>query len=306
MPEISIIVPVYKTEEYLPRCIDSILAQTFTDFELLLIDDGSPDNCGKICDEYAEKDSRIRVFHKENGGVSSARNVGLDNALGTYIGFVDSDDYITPDMYEMLYRGFHSGKDVQLSACGIRFEGKTETDSTIEDTEIHFLDNDDIVRNIFGCEHHLRLNIYNKLYPKKLIGDLRFNTSIKIAEDVLFLAEFIACVSVASYHCLPGYVRTYREGSATRGGTNDKAMALIPFTLNDVAKSVSQSCGSKDTVYYWAVNETIGWLDRVKFDKALAKAMRKNALPLRKKGLSVKSVDLKVRILFFLGFYGRA
>ena len=89
---ISIIVPVYNTEKYLHRCIDSILAQTFTDFELLLINDGSKDNSGKICDEYAAKDSRVRVFHKENGGVSSARNLGLNEAQGKWIYFVDSDD----------------------------------------------------------------------------------------------------------------------------------------------------------------------------------------------------------------------
>lgn len=94
MPKISVIVPVYNTEQYLPRCIDSILAQTFTDFELLLIDDGSKDSSGKICDESAAKDSRIRVFHKENGGVSSARNMGLNNAQGEWITFVDSDDYL--------------------------------------------------------------------------------------------------------------------------------------------------------------------------------------------------------------------
>ena len=103
-PIISVIVPVYNTEKYLHRCIDSILAQTFTDFELLLIDDGSKDNSGKICDEYAAKDSRVRVFHKENGGVSSARNLGLDNAQGEWIAFVDSDDYISPQMYELLYK----------------------------------------------------------------------------------------------------------------------------------------------------------------------------------------------------------
>lgn len=94
MPKISVIVPVYNTEKYLNRCIDSILAQTFTDFELLLIDDGSKDNSGTICDEYAAKDSRVRVFHKENGGVSSARKLGLDNAQGEWITFVDSDDRI--------------------------------------------------------------------------------------------------------------------------------------------------------------------------------------------------------------------
>ena len=103
-PKISVIVPVYNVEQYLPRCIDSILSQTFTDFELLLIDDGSTDKSGMICDEYAKKDNRIRVFHKKNGGVSSARNVGLDNVtyasregvniLNKYILFVDSDDYL--------------------------------------------------------------------------------------------------------------------------------------------------------------------------------------------------------------------
>lgn len=94
MPKISVIVPVYKAEAYLHRCVDSLLAQTFRDFEILLIDDGSPDRSGEICDEYARQDSRVRVFHKENGGVSSARNLGLDNARGEWISFVDADDYV--------------------------------------------------------------------------------------------------------------------------------------------------------------------------------------------------------------------
>ena len=93
-PMISVIVPVYNAEKYLQRCVDSILKQSFTDFEVLLIDDGSHDRSGELCDEYGEKDNRVRVFHKENGGVSSARNVGLDNASGEYISFVDADDYL--------------------------------------------------------------------------------------------------------------------------------------------------------------------------------------------------------------------
>ena len=102
-PKISIIVPVYKVEQYLRRCLDSIVAQTFTDWECILIDDGSPDNSGRICDEYAEKDKRFRVFHQENVGVSAARNKGLDEARGEWIGFVDSDDWIEKEMYEYLY-----------------------------------------------------------------------------------------------------------------------------------------------------------------------------------------------------------
>lgn len=104
MPKVSIIVPVYKAEAYLHRCVDSILAQTFTDFELLLIDDGSPDRSGEICDEYAQKDSRIRVIHKENGGVSSARQRGLDEAVGEYTIHADPDDWVEPNMLEELYK----------------------------------------------------------------------------------------------------------------------------------------------------------------------------------------------------------
>lgn len=102
-PKVSVIVPVYNTEKYLHRCIDSILAQTFTDFELLLIDDGSKDSSGAICDEYAVKDSRVRVFHKENGGVSSARNIGLDNAQGEWIAIFDSDDWVSERMLQKMY-----------------------------------------------------------------------------------------------------------------------------------------------------------------------------------------------------------
>lgn len=117
-PKISIIVPVYKAEPYLKKCIDSILNQTFKDFELILVDDGSPDRCGEICDEYALKDSRIKIIHKENGGQSSARNVGLDIAQGEYIGFVDSDDWIEPDMYKKLFKVLKND-NVDMAICNI-------------------------------------------------------------------------------------------------------------------------------------------------------------------------------------------
>ena len=114
-PLLSIIVPVYKVENYLQKCIDSILAQTFTDFELILVEDGSPDGCPALCDAAAAKDARIRVLHQKNGGLSAARNAGLDVARGEWIGFVDSDDYIAPEMYETLYKAVQStGADLAL------------------------------------------------------------------------------------------------------------------------------------------------------------------------------------------------
>lgn len=102
-PKISVIVPVYKVENFLDRCVESIVGQTYENLEIILVDDGSPDNCPSMCDKWAEKDRRIKVIHKENGGVSSARNAALDIVSGDYIGFVDSDDWIDPGMYEFLY-----------------------------------------------------------------------------------------------------------------------------------------------------------------------------------------------------------
>ena len=140
--KISIIVPVYKTEKYLDKCIESILNQTFKDFELILVDDGSPDNCGKICDEWAKKDDRIVVIHKENGGVSSARNTALNNIKGEYVGFVDSDDTIEPTMYEKLYNNLIDS-NAQISVCDFKFitpsgvqENKSEIKTEIYDSSV--------------------------------------------------------------------------------------------------------------------------------------------------------------------------
>ena len=132
-PKISVIVPVYNVEKYLPRCIDSILSQTFKDFELLLIDDGSPDNCGKICDEYAAKDRRVRVFHKPNGGVSSARNLGLDKACGEWITFIDSDDYVAVDYLEELV-SFKINSGAELVAISTKV-GETEKSVTLSNNQ---------------------------------------------------------------------------------------------------------------------------------------------------------------------------
>lgn len=126
MPKISIIVPVYKAETYLYRCVDSILAQTFTDWELLLIDDGSPDRSGDICDEYAQKDTRIRVIHKENGGVSSARQRGLDESIGEYTIHADPDDWVEPEMLEGLYNKAKE-EDADMVICDFIYEYKTRS-----------------------------------------------------------------------------------------------------------------------------------------------------------------------------------
>ena len=117
MPKLSIIVPVYNVEKYIRKCIDFILGKTFKDFELILVDDGSPDNCGEICESYARNDNRIRVIHRANGGLSAARNTGLSYATGKYIGFVDSDDYVSPVMYEKLINSIEK-HNADICKCG--------------------------------------------------------------------------------------------------------------------------------------------------------------------------------------------
>lgn len=177
MPKISIIVPIYKVEKYLSRCVDSILNQTFTDFECILVDDGSPDNCPEICDEYAKRDKRIRVIHKQNGGLSDARNAGIDIAQGEYFGFVDSDDWIHPQMYEILYNSI-ARKNVLLSVCAYEQVEEERTFEKIENPIFEIENGMDFLVN----DHVTAVVAWNKLYHKSLFDDIRYPID-KLHED---------------------------------------------------------------------------------------------------------------------------
>lgn len=183
MPQFSVIVPVYNTEKYLRDCIDSILAQSFTDFELILVDDGSPDSCGKICDDYARKDSRIRVFHKLNGGVSSARNLGLDNAQGEFICFIDSDDTIGPDYLKTLV----PQDDEDFVQSGVKIAENDYLKPFMTHEEI-FSD-----YNRFWMESRQQWPGLCSL-SKKIIDmyHLRYDTSLRMGEDGLFNHIFLS------------------------------------------------------------------------------------------------------------------
>lgn len=184
---ISVIAPVYNAEKYLHRCIDSILVQSFTDFELLLINDGSKDNSGKICDEYAAKDSRIRVFHKENGGVSSARNLGLENAKGDYIMFVDSDDYMFPEMCELMAATIES-KKADLVVCGTTETGggywrpAADEDYSLAQLKENFV-------QLLHTE--LLSPPWNKIFKRAIIGEQRFREDVSFGEDLMFNLGYI-------------------------------------------------------------------------------------------------------------------
>lgn len=188
LPLISVIVPVYKVEAYLDRCIRSIVGQTYRNLEILLVDDGSPDRSGAMCDAWAEKDGRIRVIHQENAGAGAARNAGLDVAVGELIAFVDSDDYIAPDCYWYLYALLKKGADVaecgyvETSDDGAVFgeeTGEARFYTTLEAMRCHIRDT------------AFRQLIWNKLYRRETIGDVRFPAGTKI-DDEFFTYRVLA------------------------------------------------------------------------------------------------------------------
>lgn len=207
---ISVIVPIFNAEKYLHRCIKRILAQDYTDYELLLIDDGSTDNSGTICDEYAIKDNRIRVFHKENGGVSSARNWGLDNAIGEYIMFVDSDDYMLPGMLEVMYSTLESKKS-DLVICGT-----TETGGGYwrPIADVNYSINQ--LKESFVSLLHTELLSppWNKIYKKEIIRSNRFCEDISFGEDLLFNIQYLEkCENISFIKESPFYHEKENENS---------------------------------------------------------------------------------------------
>ena len=200
---ISVIVPVYKVEKYIHRCVDSVLNQTFTDFELILVDDGSPDNCGAICDEYALKDNRIHVIHKENGGLSDARNAGIDwafeNSNSEWLTFIDSDDWVHPKYLESLYYA------VIESGCSISVCGYQETTGEDPDVDENQLRSIMVDTEQFFCEHNTNAVVaWGKLYKKELFIDIRYPFG-KLHEDefttykLLFQSRKIIVVNKALY-----------------------------------------------------------------------------------------------------------
>lgn len=207
MTKISVIVPVYKVEDCLEFCVDSILNQTFADFELILVDDGSPDNCGAMCDEYAAKDSRVRVVHRENGGLSAARNSGMDIMRGEYIAFIDSDDAVMEDYLEVLFSACKE-TDADIAVC--RFEefedgNIPDLQSTADvDVQNTILCGKDACLEVYKGSRYVSINACCKLFKASIIEDMRFPEG-KLHEDqaftpiAYFKAQKVASVDKTMY-----------------------------------------------------------------------------------------------------------
>lgn len=198
-PKISVIVPVYNTEKYLHRCIDSILSQTFNDFEVLLIDDGSKDQSGEICDEYAKKDSRVKVFHKENGGVSSARNLGIKNIQGCFVTFIDSDDFVDNDFLISLMKS-----DSDFIYTGYKIFGAFNKNLGINENNKNKAN--DFILSLMHTYEESATTLYGmqypwaKLYKSSIIkeNEIFFDEKMKYAEDSCFVWTYLCyCQSVS-------------------------------------------------------------------------------------------------------------
>lgn len=223
-PLISVIVPVYNVEKYLAKCIDSILNQTYANLEIILVDDGSKDNSGKICDLYAKKDNRVKSFHKENGGLSSARNFGIEKSLGEYLGFVDSDDYIADDMYETLLKLIVDYK-ADLAMCGLCDVFNGHPRNTVRKEYVYIQNRIEAISNVMEGEVN-SVSAINKLYRRELFENLRYPVG-RIAEDAFIILDILNQCTVVAGTTAQKYYYIHRNNSITTNSYDDKYLDII-------------------------------------------------------------------------------
>ena len=265
-PVISIIVPVYNVEKYLSRCVDSILAQTFRDFELILVDDGSTDNSAEICDKYAAKDSRIKVIHKENGGQSSARNNGLEIAIGKYIGFVDSDDWISTDCFEYLYTLIEKFNADAVSADFVfAYENKPVAFQKYKNPKEKIIAGADEILCYYLKQDKMHgkndFAVWGKLFKRELFRGLRFPAGKIYEDNIINFKLFQKCARyVKSTKEIYAYFQ--RDISTTKSILAQKHLALIDVSNEMLAiaqanyhadKKLIKLCKRKIAMSYFSV-----------------------------------------------------
>lgn len=261
---ISVIIPVYNIEKYLPHCLESVLIQAYRDLEIILVDDGSTDFTGAICDEYAQKDSRIVVIHKENGGVSSARNMGLDRAKGEYIAFVDGDDILHRDYFSVLLKNAVNYNS-DISVCRLEMintDGERRVNCSLETGK---LDKSKIVKGFFFDENikEIMYGPYNKLFKSEIINNIKFK-QYKYGEDLLFVFMVLEQASSIYYDQYVGYSYVRREGSATK---TEFSQSRLDYVY--AAREIEMICKDKfsyaeEQAQCWVFLHTLNTMKRIK------------------------------------------
>lgn len=223
---VSVIVPVYNVEKYLDKCIKSIVNQTYENIEIILVDDGSPDSSSEICDFWAKKDGRIKVIHKTNGGLSSARNAGIELATGDFLVFIDSDDYPEPDMIEFLHNLVTSG-DYDVARCGCYIEDLIgNASSVLGNGETLAPTYDELIIDLMNGGH-LSGVVWNKIYRRSAIGDIRFDTADGCSEDIMYNYRVFSKTSRVVFCDEPKYHYAVRNDSIINNEFTEGAFCIL-------------------------------------------------------------------------------
>lgn len=310
---ISVIVPIYRVEKYLPACIDSILNQTFTDFELILVDDGSPDRCPEICDETAKQDARVRVIHQANAGLSAARNAGIEIAHGEWLGFVDSDDYIAPQFYEKLYQTAQR-TDADCVMCSVQNvdESGKSIDSALMRVADEVKTGQEVLQKIGRDDVTPYLTAWNKLYRRKLFNTLRYPSG-RQNEDVFVFAELFCQVQRAACVAEPLYFYRKRIDSIMNSAVTLRNLDEMWAYVNcfehlqqddeeSILKETEKRVFAKLTGVYYRVTEEDRYSNKMKQAK---KAQWNIAMRLMKQGrLDLRSLARTLLFQALPGVYG--
>ena len=299
---ISIIVPVYNVEKYLKKCVDSIINQTYNNIEILLIDDGSTDNSGKLCDDYKKIDKRIKVYHKKNGGLSDARNYGINKANGKYVGFIDSDDFITKDMYEILYKSITKyDADVSIARVIDCYEIIPEIDNS--DAKDCLLNKKEAIKKVMEAEE-ISVHVVSKLYKKSIFSKIKFEVG-RTTEDGIIMIELLDSCKKISYNSSYVYYYIHRENSITTKKFNEKNGYDVIYAYEKNKKIIDEKYPELSSVaemrLCWAYFRVLDSMvkSNTELDEKIVKYLRKKFVFIMKnkyftKGRKISMLALKV------------
>lgn len=302
--KISVIVPVYNAEKYLSKCIESILAQTYQNIEIILVNDGSKDNSLQVCNDYAILDNRIIVINQENGGPSKARNSGIDAATGQYLGFVDSDDTINKNMYELLLKNMLETES-QISMIGMQYcfiNGKKRVYYEAGEKRVIFQKE---MMDIFWKNRIITFAPVDKLYSREAIGEIRFDTQIKMCEDQKFVYQVMKNVNKSVYDPSIGYNIFCTEGSLSRSKPTRYHLSILDvneYIINDITdenqKIQAMLYNVNCCLTFFVVNYKNGEFLEEDINR-IDNIIKKNSLLVLKKG------DIKLKIKLFLYYFSK-
>lgn len=295
---ISIIIPIYNVEKYLEKCLDSILNQTYKNLEIILIDDGSTDNSPNICNSYCEKDKRIKIIHKNNEGVSSARNKGIELSKGKYIVFIDSDDYVSNEHIEVLYDCIISN-NVDLVISNLIDISEDGIILNNEEKESFLMNKDQCLKELLSEDNFYHLCCGN-IYRKDLLEKIRFNCKYRIAEDLDFLYRYIKQISSAYFLSKNTYYYLKREGSATNSIYSEKwndELKICNFIISEMVELENNFHKYAKRKY---IRLNINQAYRFELNKNQTKILKNNIKIYKNEMFNSKLFDNKEKLKIFL------